>query len=217
MKTIKKVILLGAVAFFAALNVQAEFDPTTGRWASRDTFEEQASVNLYAFLNNDGINQLDYLGECGCCAAGLGFFDIKPFNDGVSFGHDFRVVVSLDYEPCGSGDCTFTWKEKTDRVPPFPASHGAQPNEWYDATSMSGSLPKIKWDYHDTPCPGLVAFSISDTPQIPLGFGNSRVLQFEITLTSSTGSQCPHKSFTITATQTLKGGHGGAIITQTFK
>ena len=37
MKTIKNVIPLAvAVAFFAALNVQAYFDPSVGRWASRD-------------------------------------------------------------------------------------------------------------------------------------------------------------------------------------
>ena len=38
------------------------YDPQTGRWPSRDPIEEQGGVNLYAFVNNDGLNKWDYLG-----------------------------------------------------------------------------------------------------------------------------------------------------------
>jgi hypothetical protein len=60
MKTTKKVILLGAVAFFAAFNVQAWFDPSTGRWASRDPAgEESGGLNLYGFVGNNPVNDVD--------------------------------------------------------------------------------------------------------------------------------------------------------------
>ena len=38
------------------------YDPVTGRWPSRDPIEERGGVNLYASVNNDGLNQWDYLG-----------------------------------------------------------------------------------------------------------------------------------------------------------
>ncbi len=63
MKTLKFLILLGGVAFSAALNVQAYFDPTTGRWASRDPIQEDGGINLYSFNGNDALNNVDQLGE----------------------------------------------------------------------------------------------------------------------------------------------------------
>jgi len=77
----KKVILLGAVAFFAALSVQAYFDPSTGRWASRDPVDEigfkqlqlnedvsddaEGGPNLYAFVANAPTLSIDEYGLKG--------------------------------------------------------------------------------------------------------------------------------------------------------
>jgi hypothetical protein len=33
-----------------------------GRWLSRDPIEEQGGYNLYAMVNNDAVNRLDFLG-----------------------------------------------------------------------------------------------------------------------------------------------------------
>jgi len=64
MKMTKNLILLvTAVAFFAALNVQAYFDPSVGRWASRDPKQEKGGLNLYGFVGNDGVNKYDLLGR----------------------------------------------------------------------------------------------------------------------------------------------------------
>ena len=64
MKPIKNIILLeAAVALFAALHVQAYFDPSIGRWASRDPIEESGSISLYGFVQNDPINGEDILGQ----------------------------------------------------------------------------------------------------------------------------------------------------------
>jgi RHS repeat-associated protein len=38
------------------------YDPTTGRWPSRDPIEEAGGLNLYGFVWNDGVNQWDVLG-----------------------------------------------------------------------------------------------------------------------------------------------------------
>jgi hypothetical protein len=63
MKTIKHTVSLAAVVvFFTALNLQASYDPTTGRWAGRDPIEERGGWNLYAFVGNDPIIRIDKLG-----------------------------------------------------------------------------------------------------------------------------------------------------------
>ena len=38
------------------------YDPVTGRWPSRDPIEERSGVNLYGFVENDGVNLWDRLG-----------------------------------------------------------------------------------------------------------------------------------------------------------
>lgn len=38
------------------------YDPVTGRWPSRDPIGEKGGVNLYGFVENDGVDRLDYLG-----------------------------------------------------------------------------------------------------------------------------------------------------------
>ncbi len=39
------------------------YDPVTGRWPSRDPIEEIGGQNIYAFLFNDAVNDVDVLGE----------------------------------------------------------------------------------------------------------------------------------------------------------
>jgi hypothetical protein len=41
------------------------YDPETGRWPSRDPIEEEGGINLYGFVNNDGVNKWDRLGMVG--------------------------------------------------------------------------------------------------------------------------------------------------------
>jgi hypothetical protein len=38
------------------------YNPSTGRWLSRDPIEENGGLNLYAFVNNDTLNYIDGLG-----------------------------------------------------------------------------------------------------------------------------------------------------------
>ena len=39
------------------------YSPTDGRWLSRDPIQEQGGLNLYAFVGNSGVNNVDFLGE----------------------------------------------------------------------------------------------------------------------------------------------------------
>jgi RHS repeat-associated protein len=39
------------------------YNPSTGRWMSRDPIEEEGGVNLYGFVINNPVNQVDLLGH----------------------------------------------------------------------------------------------------------------------------------------------------------
>jgi RHS repeat-associated protein len=43
------------------------YDAVSGRWPSRDPIEEEGGINLYAFVENDGVNMQDLLGLRNSC------------------------------------------------------------------------------------------------------------------------------------------------------
>lgn len=45
------------------------YDPATGRWPSRDPIQERGGLNLYGFVDNDGLNQWDFLGLLSASAS----------------------------------------------------------------------------------------------------------------------------------------------------
>jgi hypothetical protein len=49
---------------FAPL-AQAFYNPNTGRWLSRDPIEEDGGANLYAFVNNKIMDEVDFQGLWG--------------------------------------------------------------------------------------------------------------------------------------------------------
>ena len=61
-------------------------DPVTGRWLSRDPIEEEGGINLYGFVENDGINLWDYLGLSDTCAC----------EDDLGKYKDLSIVVRTD-------------------------------------------------------------------------------------------------------------------------
>jgi hypothetical protein len=57
------VALLGFLG--AHFTAQAFYNPTTGRWLSRDPIEERSGENLYTFLRNNAETEVDFLGLLG--------------------------------------------------------------------------------------------------------------------------------------------------------
>ncbi len=62
MKTFRKQALILGVLILATMTTHAYFDPTIGRWASRDPITEQGGRNLYGFVENRSISGVDHLG-----------------------------------------------------------------------------------------------------------------------------------------------------------
>jgi len=57
------------------------YNPSAGRWLSRDPIEEQGGVNLYGMVGNDPLSRWDYLGlaevDCKACGGCNGKKDIS--------------------------------------------------------------------------------------------------------------------------------------------
>lgn len=63
MKNLKFILLALVHLVFLVNSAQAHYDPNIGRWLSRDPIMEEGGVNLYGFIDNDGVNHIDALGQ----------------------------------------------------------------------------------------------------------------------------------------------------------
>jgi len=63
MKTLRTFLLTALTILAFTGTASAHYDPTIGRWLSRDPIGEEGGNNLYGFVDNDGVNNLDYLGQ----------------------------------------------------------------------------------------------------------------------------------------------------------
>jgi hypothetical protein len=58
--SLRLVLLLGCI--LTSKDAFAIYNPSTGRWLSKDPIEESGGVNLYGFVKNDSVNSVDVLG-----------------------------------------------------------------------------------------------------------------------------------------------------------
>jgi hypothetical protein len=89
-------------------NALAFYNPTTGRWLSRDPIEEEGGKSLYAIVNNAPIASFDRLG-----LSNFSSIDIGPRSYGKCGGFPADGCTTLDswvlfsdVEPC-RGQCGF--------------------------------------------------------------------------------------------------------------
>jgi hypothetical protein len=60
-KHISRILSLLLLCIFTQ-SLHAFYNPVQGRWCNRDPIEERGGVNLYGFVENDGVAKLDILG-----------------------------------------------------------------------------------------------------------------------------------------------------------
>lgn len=101
------------------------YDPSTGRWPSRDPIEEDGGLNLYGFVENDGINYIDILGlmtaleaankaieagkDCGCYKISGKFSQYETWSDPPDGG--VRANVSITATATNKDGCACDCKE----------------------------------------------------------------------------------------------------------
>lgn len=69
------------------------YDPVQGRWVSRDPIGEQGGVNLYGFVGNSALNDVDYLGmiqKPGSNCLGFAITGLKGFCTGPETGDSMK-------------------------------------------------------------------------------------------------------------------------------
>ena len=81
------------------------YNPTTGRWLSRDNLGEKADSNLYIFVRNNGISNVDQLGEYMwlvviVTVAGVAYTAYEIYNDFA----DLADIVEENPDCKGKGD-----------------------------------------------------------------------------------------------------------------
>ena len=208
-----KILLMAAVALFAALQVQASYAPSTSRWFGRDPIEEDGGQNLYAFVSNHPIQFYDYLGEvCGCCECveRVQLNHVQKYKNkyNVDFGHEFDIVVTLKLTPSkGSGieNATLQWNEKVKPPPSWQTQNpGFQPGQWNDMAALFPTSPTFDpWHNRGNNKPADCSGSYTVTIHDILGdiFGNPRrTLDFPITASSPKSADCPCNNKSITST-----------------
>src|SRR6266705_2837487 len=66
MKTIRVLFLVVLGWLAMPVSLWAFYNPSTGRWLSRDPMGERGGIALYAFVANRPISIVDPYGQCGC-------------------------------------------------------------------------------------------------------------------------------------------------------
>jgi RHS repeat-associated protein len=82
------------------------YNPSTGRWPSRDPIEERGGLNLYGMVNNNPVNYWDYLGNAisggivtsftAANTPGLFNFETKDGRNKIGNTVKFTLVLSAD-------------------------------------------------------------------------------------------------------------------------
>lgn len=218
------------------------YDPNLGRWISRDPIEESGGLNLYGFVGNDGVTNIDFLGlqvkwaededadldySCSCCCAE----DIQFYMDGynpdkkqVKMLHKFntgnvghRLVTSFTMSnkmvQKGTGKpCEIEWWEYTND----PYINGINENTWVDLTKIDTATSYFSFPSY------ISGGQINDIdepaldPKIRQNGTGSRTLHFKIVLKSGKGCTCEKPEVVRKATQFLKWNNGKMSDTDSY-
>jgi RHS repeat-associated protein len=199
------------------------YSANTGKWINRDQVEEEdGGPNLYAFVANDSVGNLDLLGACASgkceCVQRVQLTNIRQYDEGRMFGHKCDVVITIEVKPAKDGATHFAlldWSEKDN-----PDQYGAEwarvnpkykPKEWNNMWSLFSDSPTFTpWYDRTLPVPTTTTtVTITDDPVCNLG-DLKRTLDFRITVKSpeSPDCDCDIPSITRTAEQVLASTRG---------
>jgi hypothetical protein len=218
MKT-KQILMLTLVLLGVSLarEAQAFYNPSTGRWLSRDPIAESGGLDLYGLVANNGINIIDPLGQhgtggCACCecAKAIDISPIEFYDEKGRYGHVFVVNVYLDYTVAPEqGEATLQWWEWTDTPTSWEISVGIQPYQWYDLQDKKFNPPlgqsDIWWMWHgrDQSCNPEVGRIVKLVDRPTIYQSTHRMLRFDILVVNPPKCLCKKPNVRITASQVL--------------
>ena len=89
------------------------YNPSTGRWLTRDPIEEDGGLNLYGLVANNPVNEIDNLGFCKACTCKSVRITFFPGED--KWQADFYSVGGTGAEKFGTV-FIITWKVEGDET-----------------------------------------------------------------------------------------------------
>ena len=204
--------ILFVILLTASHSAVAFFDPTIGTFISRDPIGEDGGQNLYGFVGNDPVGDIDFLGECGKCECieRVQLTNIRQYQNGKQFGHKFDIVVTLKSTPSTDNYTHYAildWSEKvTPQIPWQTDNPRFRSGDWNNMYQLFQDSPTFDpWNNHSVPNPtSTYSVTITDDPASVLGLPK-RTLDFRITVKSSASPscKCDNQSITRTAEQIL--------------
>jgi RHS repeat-associated protein len=123
------------------------YDPVTGRWPSRDPIGEQGGLNLHAFVGNDGVNAVDYLGQRKPSKPrDMWPHDVNPEVNEDNQWHHTRIAVNVTFCCCDAQEILAEVRNKLTTFSEFNRTQGnATVKVSKDGTS-AGFTPTSGWD-----------------------------------------------------------------------
>jgi hypothetical protein len=88
---------------WAARDAQAFYNPSTGRWLSRDPIAERGGANVYRFAANAPVNHVDANGLWIPGPGGTPFPPPNPPGDGESVGDGSLISWTPPQWSCAKG------------------------------------------------------------------------------------------------------------------
>jgi len=209
--TLRILTAASAVLAFAQTG-QCFYNPSSGRWLSRDPIEEQGGVNVYTCLRNSTISEFDRLGLAGCycceCAEEIWLdkivpYELSPFNQNPASYFEVNILlshrtVSLPFPP---GEPVFQWWEKSNRPTPGWAAKGQKPDEWANLFALDPPEIPYQWKQRDKSCasPSTTVLTGDEPSADPSKW--YRYIAFRLTIVNPPECKCPVPTVTVSALQ----------------
>ncbi len=122
------------------------YRPDVGRWANRDPIEEAGGVNLYAYVMNEPVGNVDEIGlYLSSCRIG----STCPWQQSPMAGQDSQPTAPADESPVSNATCTMRIKRSAicTLTQARPSDYG---HEWIEDTN--GDTYDFPAGYIDDPC-----------------------------------------------------------------
>ncbi len=141
------------------------YSPNRGVWLSRDPLAEEGGENLYGFVSNSPLNQIDLLGLCGGCTCKsvsitfekggkspkVTFYPIPDGFGNINYRYGFIIIIAWTVEGY-PGSCKYFLKEASGGVTGETPKGGVDPSngtfdQWQQVNQVQPDplgIPKTK-------------------------------------------------------------------------
>jgi RHS repeat-associated protein len=166
------------------------YDPTQGRWIGRDSWGEGASLNLYRYVDNNPINEVDPSGHNAIVIGGAIGTAIEPGGGtaiGIGIGVGITVIIGIEIwihhpsSPPAATSCPMAQTEKpgftgppgsTETKPKQTRKYGPDGYPETDVDAPHGHNPDTHAHDWDRPADGSAPTKENRGPDRPLQPGD---------------------------------------------